>query len=266
MIMNLEFKKAAFIVLLSVLVFLPAVKDVGAVEPEEITVSAASSLKDAFTEISKQFEASHPAIKVRLNFGASGDLQSQIRGGAPVDVFASDAAKEMDELLAEGRIKWETKSVFASNGMVLIVPASSRVVVSSFEDLTKAKVKKIAVGNPRTVPAGRYADDVFHYLKIFDDLKNKLMPAENVSQALDYTARGEVDAGVVYATDAATRPADVKVVTTAPEGSHTPIDYPIAVVKGTRHEAPARLFVDFVVSEAGLKILADNGFRPLRDR
>ena len=202
----------------------------------EITVSAAISLKNAFEEIGKLYESQNTNSKVTFNLGASGDLVTQIEGGAPIDVFASAALKDMDELESAGFVVKDTRTNFVANSVVLIVPSSSKITLTSFEDLKKAEIKKIAIGNPKTVPAGRYADETFQYYKLSDMIQNKLIFAENVRQVLDYVYRGEVDAGVVYSTDAQVRQQEVKIILTAPEASHKPIIYPIAVVKGTKNE------------------------------
>ncbi|HET6515516.1 MAG TPA: molybdate ABC transporter substrate-binding protein [Thermodesulfovibrionales bacterium] len=227
----------------------------------EITVSAAISLKKAFEEIGRLYESKHKGLRVSFNFGASGDLMRQIEGGAPVDVFASAAQKDMDEAEKKGLILSGSRADFAANAVVLVAPATAKMPIKSFEDLKTDSIKKIAVGNSKTVPAGRYAEEVFHYYRIFDTIKDRLILTENVRQALDYVARGEVDAGVVYATDAMTRPKEVSIVATAPEESHKPVVYPIAVVKDTRNEAAAKDFIALVLSPEGQKILEKYGFK-----
>ena len=229
----------------------------------EITVSAAISLKNAFEEIGKLYESQNKDSKVTFNFGASGDLMTQIKGGAPVDVFASAALKDMDELDNTGFIVKDTRANFVSNSVVIIVPSASKITLTSFEDLKKSEVKKIAVGNPKTVPAGRYSEETFQYYKISDMIQSKLVFAENVRQVLDYVARGEVDAGVVYSTDAMVKQHEVKIIMTAPEASHKPIIYPIAVVKGSKSEKAAKSFITFVSSNEGRKILSGYGFKPI---
>jgi molybdate transport system substrate-binding protein len=229
----------------------------------QITVSAAISLKNAFEEIGKLYESQNKDSKVVFNLGASGDLMRQIKGGAPVDVFASAALKDMDELDNAGYIVRETRTNFVANSVVLIVPSSSKVALTSFEDLKKAEAKKIAVGNPKTVPVGRYTDETFHYYKISDMIQTKLVFAENVRQVLDYVARGEVDAGIVYSTDAMVKQQEVRIIATAPEASHKPIIYPIAVVQGTKYEKAAKSFIAVVTSDEGRKILSKYGFKPI---
>ena len=247
-----------------VIVFLSLFAAVGtfgiaAEPPKELTVSAAISLKNAFEEIEKLYEVKHTGTKVLFNFGASGDLARQIEGGAPVDVFASAAQKDMDDLAAKGFILPGSRADFVKNTLVLITPKTG--VVTSFADLTSDRVKRIAAGNPKTVPAGRYAAEVFDYYKIAGAIKDKLIYAENVRQVLDYVARGEVDAGIVYATDAAVRSAETHIVTEAPEASHKPVVYPIAVVKATNNESAAKSFIEMVRSKEGSAVLKKYGFR-----
>ncbi len=228
---------------------------------KEITVSAAISLKNAFEEAGKLYEARNKGVKVLFNFGASGDLVRQIEGGAPVDVFASAAQKDMDEISRKGLIVTGSRVDFAANSVVLIIPVNSGNRIKSFEGLTSSDINRIAVGNFRTVPAGRYAEEVFNYYRMIPNIQNKLIFAENVRQVLDYVARGEADAGVVYSTDARVRGREVKVAATAPAASHKPVVYPIAVIKGTQNEAAARGFISFLRSPEGRKILEKYGFK-----
>jgi molybdate transport system substrate-binding protein len=225
----------------------------------EITVSAAISLKDAFQEIGKKYTET-TGVKVIFNFGGSGALARQIEGGAPVDVFASAAQKDMNSAESKGFIKKDTRKDFARNALVLIGPKSSAVRINKFEDLSSDKVKRIAVGNPKTVPAGRYAAEAFDYYGVAFKIRDKLVYAENVRQVLDYVARGEVDAGVVYSTDAAVRMKDIYIAANASEASHKPIIYPIAVVKDTKNVSAAGAFVRLVLSKEGSAILGKYGF------
>lgn len=228
----------------------------------DLTVSAALSLKNAFEELGRLYEFRHAGTRVLLNFGASGDLTRQIAGGAPVDVFASAAPKDMNDLENKGYILAGSRIDFARNSVVLI--ASKNGTIKSFADLTSDRVQRIAAGNPKTVPAGRYAAEVFAYYKIAGPIKDKLIYTDNVRQVLDYAARGEVDAGVVYATDAAIRGTEIRVVAEAPAASHNPVVYPIAIVKGTGNQAAAKSFIDLVLSKEGGAILKKYGFGILR--
>lgn len=230
----------------------------------EITISVAISLRNAFEKIGKIFEEKHPGAKIRFNFGASGDLARQIEGGAPVDVFASAAQKDMDEIDQKGFITSGTRMNFAGNTMVLVKSGMSRIRIESFEDLRKTEVKNIVIGNPKSVPAGRYAEEVLKYLKLWEVVKEKLVFAEHVRQALDYVARNEVDTAMVYSTDAMIRPKEVRIVTKAPDKSHQSIVYPIAIVKQSRNQSLAKEFTALVLSNEGKNLLNKYGFETVK--
>ncbi len=225
----------------------------------ELTVSAAVSLKDAFNEIGQLYEA-RTGAHVNFNFGASGLLQKQLEQAAPVDVFASAAEKQMNELAGKGLILADTRRDFARNALVLIVPANSPVQLYAFDQLTRASVRKIAIGNPKTVPAGQYAAQTLTQLGLWSELQPKLVLAEDVRQVLDYVARGEVEAGIVYQTDVAVGNGKVTGVATAQAEWHEPLLYPIAVVKDSQHADAARAFVQFVLSPEGQSVLTKHGF------
>jgi molybdate transport system substrate-binding protein len=246
---------AAFLCLVTSIAFAGSTK--------EITVSAAMSLKNAFEEIGKVFEARHGTQCV-FNFASSGDLMRQIVGGAPVDVYASAAQKDMDDAEKRGSIITATRTDFTANSVVLIVPAQIKTSLSSFEGLKAPGIKKIAIGNPMTVPAGRYAEEVCNFYHLLPAIKDKLIYAEHVRQVLDYVARGEVDAGIVYSTDAAINANEVKIIVAAPGKSHKPIVYPLAIVKGTKNETDAKAFISLVLSQRGQEILQKYGFRPIK--
>jgi molybdate transport system substrate-binding protein len=229
----------------------------------EITVSAAASLKDAFGEIGKQYE-SNTGAKINFNFGASGALQKQIESGAPVDVFASAGISQMDALATRGLIVPETRRDFARNTLVLVVPADSTLGITAFADLGGTNVKKLAVGNPKTVPVGQYAEQALTRLGLWRQLEPRLILAEDVRQALDYVARGEVDAGIVYASDVRATGSRVRTVATAPADSHDPILYPIAVVRSSGRQEAAKAFIDAVMGDDGQRILEKYGFERVR--
>ena len=172
----------------------------------------------------------------------------------------------MDDLDQKDMIIKGTRKDFARNSLVLIIPTKSTIHLTSFNDLKRGEIQKIAIGNPKTVPAGRYAEEVLRYFNLWDGIKDRLIFAENVRQVLDYAARGEVDAGMVYSTDALVRAKETKIVAEAPEQSHRPVVYPIALVKGTKKEALAREFIAVVTSREGEKILERYGFRVLGQR
>ncbi len=231
---------------------------------QEIIVSAAVSLKNVFEEIGKILEEKHPGTKVRFNYGASGDLARQIEAGAPVDVFASAAQKDMDAIDQKGLITSGTRMNFAGNSVVLVKSGMSQIRIELFEDLRKPEVKKIVIGNPKSVPAGRYAEEVLKYLNLREVVKDKVVFAEHVRQALDYVARNEVDAAIVYSTDAMIRPKEVKIVTKAPDKSHQPIVYPIGIVKGSKNQSLAKEFITLVLSTEGKNLLKKYGFESVK--
>jgi molybdate transport system substrate-binding protein len=166
----------------------------------------------------------------------------------------------MDDIGKKDLIAPNSRKDFAKNGVVLVKPASSTIPLQTLTDLQKAEIKKIAIGNPKTVPAGRYAEEALRHHNLWDAVKDKLIFAENVRQVLDYVGRNEVDAGLVYSTDAMAGSKEVKVVMKLPEGSHKPVVYPIGVIKGTKEESVAKAFVDFVISAEGQSILSRYGF------
>ncbi|MDQ3685071.1 MAG: molybdate ABC transporter substrate-binding protein [Acidobacteriota bacterium] len=225
----------------------------------EIIVSAAISLRDAFQDIGNLYET-RTGAKVKFNFGASGALQRQIETGAPVDLFASAGAKQMDELVAHELIDKETRRDFARNALVLIVPVNATRQTNSFADLANPQMQRLAVGNPKTVPAGQYAEQLLTNIKLLPALQSRLIFGEDVRQVLDYVARGEVDAGIVYATDASAAKDRVRVIDTAREDLHDPILYPLAIIKDSRHEEDAKRFRELVLGPEGQSILQKYGF------
>jgi len=229
---------------------------------QEVTLSVAISMREAVQELGRSFSASRPGLTLRYNFGASGDLQKQIEAGAPVDLFISAAQRQMDELEKQRLIVATSRRVFARNVLVAVKPSDSRVDVSKPADLLGARVTRIALGQPKTVPAGQYAEESLRALGLWDRLQPKLVFAENVRQVLDYVARGEVEAGFVYTTDAAVRASEVKEAFRAPEDTYRPVLYPAAVVVGAKQPVIAQAFLDLLVSRDGQAVLAKHGFQP----
>ena len=223
---------------------------------QQLTVSAAASLTDAFKEIGTRFEAAKPGATVRLNFAASGVLLQQIAHGAPVDVFASADQETMDRASAQKLIAAGTRRDFAANALVLIAPPGSPV--RQLADLARADVKRIAVGKAASVPVGRYTQQALERAQLWAGLQPKLVWADNVRQVLDYVQRGEVEAGFVYRTDA--EPAKGKVGIAMSVGGHAPVRYPAAVVADSRQAALARDFVNFLGGAEAQAILAHHGF------
>jgi len=228
---------------------------------QEMTFSVAISMKEAVETLGKQFVQTHRGVTVHYNFGSSGALQKQIEAGAPVDVFISAAQRQMDELEQRGLIDDASRRVFARNLLTVIKPAGSVLDISKPADLANPKVQRITIGNPRTVPVGQYTEESLKALGLWDRLQPKLVLAENVRQSLDYVARGEVDAGFVYTTDAAVRPGQVVEAFRPAEDTYRPVTYPAAVIKASKQPALAQAFIDLLVSPTGRGVLARLGFQ-----
>ncbi|MCC5605347.1 molybdate ABC transporter substrate-binding protein [Nostoc sp. CHAB 5834] len=223
-----------------------------------IVVSAASSLKDALQDIKILYQQSKSNINISYNFGASGALQQQIEQGAPADIFISAAKKQVDALETKGLLLSGTRTNLANNRLVLIV-AQDVVGITSFNNLTDSKIKKIAIGEPRSVPAGQYGEEVLKNLQLYDQVKSKFVFGNNVRQVLAAVESGNAQAGIVYATDAKTSN-KVKVVVTADEKLHSPIVYPLAVIKGSKNISAAKQFVQFLSGSQSKTILRKYGF------
>ncbi len=223
-----------------------------------ITVSAAASLKDALTEIQKVYAKAQPDVVVTYNFAGSGALQQQIENGAPVDVFISAAPKQMDALEKRELLLAGTRRNLLTNTLVLIAPKNS-TVIQGFADLTKADVRHIALGDPRSVPAGTYAAETLVALKLSAAVESKLVRMLDVRQVLTSVETGDAQAGFVYRTEALLSE-KIRVAATAAAEQHAPIIYPIAVIKDTKHPDAARAFVAFLSSEAAKTVFAKFGF------
>lgn len=233
--------------------------DASMAEPRPLMVAAAASLKTAYTELGAAFDAAHNAVTT-FTFDASGTLQMQIEGGAPVDVFASAAWKQVNNLLEQGLVDPDSTTVFASNEMVLAVPASSTLTASSFEDLTAEEVQKVTTADPETAPQGKAAMEVLTSVGVLEAVQPKLIYSKNASQTLTYVKEGEVDIGIMYATDAVAGGDGVKVVAISEPGWHTEIAYVLAIVSDSEKKALAQEFIDFVCSPEGQAILNEYGF------
>jgi molybdate transport system substrate-binding protein len=224
----------------------------------ELIVSAAASLTNALRVVGKLFEEGNPGQQVVFNFASSDVLLAQVAKGAPVDVFATADMESMDraekrDLLAPG-----TRRTLLRNTLVLIVPASATATLTGLSSLEEAAVRRIAIGNPASVPAGRYARAAMERAGVWSKLEPRLILAQNVRQALDYVARGEVDAGLVYATDAAIMKDKVRVAAEVP--TPTPILYPVALIKASRNRALAESFSRFLGSDGARSVFARYGF------
>ena len=227
------------------------------VRAEELVVSAAASLTNAFREVGAAFEKTQPDAKLTFNFAASGPLLQQIDNGAPVDVFASADQETMNAAEKKQLVVSATRRNFVSNRLVLVRPKSGPPL-KGLGDLAQEPVKRIAIGNPASVPVGRYTREVLQAEHLWDALQPRLINADSVRQVLDYVARGEVDAGFVYATDAAI--VSEKVTIVAAINTLRPVVYPIATVSASKKPKLAEAFVAFVVAPEAQAILQKYGF------
>jgi len=223
-----------------------------------LLVSAAASLKEVLEEIKPLYEKAQPDINLTYNLGASGALLRQIQQGAPADIFISAAARQMNTLDQAGQLVAGTRANLANNKLVLIVPKGSRTV-TSFISLKKPAVKRIAMGEPRSVPAGQYAEQVLQKLGIYNEVKPKLVFGNSVRQVLAAVESGNADAGMVYMTDAKISD-KVKVVVVADDAYHSPIVYPMAVLKSSKNVEAAKAFVRYLSGNEAKGILRKYGF------
>lgn len=230
--------------------------------PVEITVSAAASLTDVMEEIKGLYEGKSNHT-LAMNYGSSGALQQQIEEGAPADVFVSAAQKQMDTLQEKGLIDEGSRIDLLENAVVLIVPAdgANNEDITDFQSLAADSVVNLAIGEPEGVPAGRYAKEILISLELWEALEaeEKLVLAKDVRQVLTYVERGDVDAGIVYMTDALSSE-QVKVVAPAPAGSHTPVTYPAAIIKDSAEQEAAEDFMAFLQSEEIATVFEKHGF------
>lgn len=228
-------------------------------EQVELTISAAASLQDALNELKGQFEQEHDHITLQFNYGASGSLQQQISQGAPVDLFFSAAEDKFDLLVDEGKI--EEGIDLVGNSLVLIVPENADNGIKTFDDLPKAS--KISIGIPESVPAGKYAKDVLENMQIWNDIEEKIVFAKDVRQVLTYVETGNVEAGIVYQTDALSSD-KIVTVATADSSTHDPIIYPLGIIKDSPNQDEAKLLYDFLQSSEALEVLKKYGFTELK--
>lgn len=227
---------------------------------QELTLSAAISLKDALDKVAEAYRAERSQSVIHFNLGASGTLQRQIEQGAPVDIFISASEDQMNSLESQGLLLPGTRKDLVKNTVVLIVP-KGKTGISSFQDLARPEVKVIAVGEPQTVPAGKYAQEVLTHFHLNEQLKAKFVLGKDVRQVLTYVATGNADAGIVYATDAMTTQ-DVAVVATAPADSHSPVIYPVAILKSSKRVDESKRFLDFLEGTKARGIFEQYGFTP----
>ena len=227
-------------------------------EKTKLMVSAAVSLTDALEEIKTIYEKEH-SVELTFNLGGSGSLAQQIQQGAPVDVFISANQEWMDTLASDDLIIDSTREDITGNKLVLITGIDSTIAYASITDINDSDIEQIAIGNPESVPAGKYTEQVLQNLNLWDDLESKLVFGKDVRQVLTYVETENVDIGFVYESDALSSQ-EIKVLATAETGTHEPVIYPAAILKDTKHEKEATDFMTFMASDQAQKVLEKHGF------
>ena len=230
----------------------------------ELVISAAASMQQVLEEIRLLYNQRYPQAKIVFNFGSSGTLQYQIEQGAAVDIFISAAPQQMNRLAEKKLLVSKTRQNLVENQMVLVVPKDDKAI-ARFADLTDRSVNKIALGEPNSVPAGQYAQEILTSLNIIDEVKAKAVYGKDVRQVFNYVATGNIDAGIVYRTDAID--ADrVEIVDTAPPSAYSPVVYPVAIMKESKNIQAAEQMLQFLLSDEAQAIFQRNGFLPSSDR
>ncbi|MGH9470259.1 MAG: molybdate ABC transporter substrate-binding protein [Terriglobia bacterium] len=258
--MNTSWIKAALFALLALACALgPAARRAGASGGRvNLTVSAAISLSKALGNLRELYRQQAPEVSVTLNLGASGILEQQIEQGAPADIFISASPEEMNALQSKGLLRSGSRRNLLKNTLVLISPGSDRRV-TGFSSLLRPRVRRVAIANPESVPAGAYALQTLQHFGIYGKLRPKLIFAEDVRQVLAYVETGNVDAGLVYRTEAKLS-TKVRVVAAAPDDSHSPIIYPVAVLERSKHPEAAGRFVRFLSGPEARQVFKQEGF------
>jgi molybdate transport system substrate-binding protein len=225
---------------------------------DEVLVSAAASLTDVLRDIGKAYQ-SKSKHKLVLTLGPSNFLARQIDEGAPADMYFSADLTQMDLLEKNGRLEPGTRKNLLSNQLVIVVPADSKLAIASSKDLLKPEVKKIVLADPAAVPVGVYTSKYLADEGLWDKVKPKIVPVLDVRATLASVASGNVEAGVVYKTDAAISN-KVKVVFEVPIEKGPKITYPIAIIKESKKKDAARDFLNYLLSPASKSSFKKYGF------
>ncbi|MDN9010988.1 molybdate ABC transporter substrate-binding protein [Brevibacillus laterosporus] len=229
----------------------------------EIFVSAAASMTDVLQDVKKEYETKHPEITLTYNFGGSGKLAQQIEQGAPSDLFISASSKDMKTLKEKSLIIEDSQTELVTNEMVLIAPKESTISIDSFEKITPDTGKQFAIGEPSSVPVGRYTEEALTKLGLWEKMKPNMVYAKDVRQVLTYVESGNAELGVVYKSDALTSD-KIKILATAKQDWHTPIVYPAALVKATQHQKEAQEFLTFLTTDFSKAAFEKYGFHPVK--
>lgn len=223
----------------------------------ELTISAASSLKESMSDIKTEFEKENPNITLTFNFASSGSLQKQIEQGAPSDIFISAADSNMDTLENEDLIIKDSRKTLVTNSLVLIVP--SELTLTNITNLTNSNFKHIAMGDPSSVPAGKYAEEVLNSTNLKAILQEKLVYAKDVKEVLSWVSTGNAEAGFVYKTDALTTNT-VTIADNNIDNYHSAINYPVAIIKDSKNISEAEKFENFLFSDYSKEIFIKYGY------
>lgn len=232
--------------------------DTASEETVTLNISAAASLQEAMAELETKFKEIEANVKLEVNLGASGALQQQIEEGAPCDVFISAGEKQMTALSDKDLLLADTNKTLLTNDLVLVVAKGTKV--KDLDALSTDDISKIAIGDPESVPAGKYAKEVLDNTKIYDKVKDKLVLAKDVKEVLAWVQQGNAEVGFVYLSDAQGDDG-VEVAYTTEADSHSPINYPIAVLKSSEKQDKAKAFEEFLLSADGQTILEKYGFK-----
>ena len=224
----------------------------------ELNISAAASLKEAMADLEAAYTSKNPEVSFVINYGSSGSLQQQIEQGAACDVFISAGQKQMTALADKDLLLDGTNKTLLTNDLVLVTGEDKEI--KDLDTLATDKVEKLAIGDPESVPAGKYAKEVLDNTKLYDKVENKLVLAKDVKEVLSWVQKGSADAGFVYLSDTVGAKG-IKVALTTDEDTHSTISYPIAVLKASEKQDKAKAFEDFLLSDDGQTILEKYGFK-----
>lgn len=227
-----------------------------------LTISAAASLTDVMKEVQADYTKSHKNITFTDNFGASGTLQQQIQNGADADIFFSAAESNMDTLDKAGLLLNGTRKDVVGNTIEFIIPKDQKEI-TSFSDLSSDRFKQIAIGNPASVPAGKYATQILTDQKIYDSISSKLVQGTDVRTVLNYVETGSAEGGFVFTTDAKTS-SKVKSGFKIPASWQPKISYPAAVIKASKYQDAAKAFVNYLTGSDAQKVFAKYGFSKVK--
>ncbi|WP_288684819.1 molybdate ABC transporter substrate-binding protein [uncultured Brachyspira sp.] len=227
-------------------------------ENKEIYVLAAASLTDVLTELANNYKQK-TSTEIIFSFASSGALQAQIEASAPADIFFSAAQKQMNALEEKGLIDSETRKDLLENKVVLISPKNSNLNIKSFTDITNSNVKKLGLGEPKSVPVGQYSEEILSNLSILDIAKEKAVYGSDVRNVLDWVETAEVDCGIVYATDAKIAK-NINIIAEAPEGTNKKVIYPISIIKSSQNKEEAKKFIEYISTDKSKEIFQNYGF------